>query len=125
MFVDLFGVGPQEQCQDGIANHEQRQARQGSREERQAGQFLRDADGERIEDCHREAHIGGQDGHAQADHGVPAEREGQGNDDRHERDNFLEDAEERPQRHEEKDDHQEHGILAPAEGFDDARDDRF
>jgi len=67
VLVDLFGIGPKEQRQDGKTNHEQGQARQGSREERQVGQFLRYADGKGIEDCHRETDIGGQDGHAQAD----------------------------------------------------------
>ncbi len=86
---------------------------------------MRDANGERVEDRGRKAHVGRQHRHAQPGERIPAEVVGQPDHQRHQRDDFLKDAEERAQRHEEKGDDQQQHVLAPAKGFDDARDDRL
>ena len=76
---------------------------------------MRHADGEGVGDGDRETHVGRQDAHPQPDQAVPTQRVGQGHHQRHERDDFFDDAEERPQAHKEEGDYQQQEIFAPAE----------
>ncbi len=123
--VSLFGIGGQEYGKNCIDYDEEHETRPRAGEEWQAGEFVRHADGEGIEDRRRKADVGRQHRHAQASQRVPAKRVSQCDHDRHERDDFLEDAEEDAQRHEEESDDEQQGVLAPAEFLDDLEKDVF